>query len=141
MSYIKQTWVDGDIVTAEKMNHIEDGIEAGGVDTTGVLFVTIGALPNATGYEFSLTYNQISSAIGNGQSVIAKFNTRGSDNKISLTEYFSLYSVNWENEDISFVKDTFNSYASPPYVEREQFTLNKNNVVTRFVNRIYGNSQ
>lgn len=26
MSYIKQTWVDGDIVTAEKMNHIEDGV-------------------------------------------------------------------------------------------------------------------
>ena len=26
MSYSKQTWVTGDIVTAEKLNHMEDGI-------------------------------------------------------------------------------------------------------------------
>ena len=32
MSYTKQTWVNGDIITAEKLNHMEDGIEnAGGV--------------------------------------------------------------------------------------------------------------
>ena len=28
MSYEKQTWANGDIITAEKLNHIEDGIEA-----------------------------------------------------------------------------------------------------------------
>ena len=27
MSYTKQTWQTGDIITAEKLNHIEDGIE------------------------------------------------------------------------------------------------------------------
>lgn len=26
MSYEKQTWVDGDLITADKLNHIEDGI-------------------------------------------------------------------------------------------------------------------
>ena len=31
MSYIKQTWETGDIVTAEKLNHMEDGIASGGV--------------------------------------------------------------------------------------------------------------
>lgn len=29
MSYIKQTWANGDIITAEKLNHIEDGIASG----------------------------------------------------------------------------------------------------------------
>lgn len=28
MAYEKQTWVSGEIVTSQKMNHIEDGIEA-----------------------------------------------------------------------------------------------------------------
>ena len=30
MSYTKQTWVTGDTITAEKLNHIEDGIGSGG---------------------------------------------------------------------------------------------------------------
>ena len=34
MAYEKQTWVNGDVITAEKMNHMEDGIaDAGGGDT------------------------------------------------------------------------------------------------------------
>lgn len=32
MAYEKQTWNDGDIITAEKLNHIEDGIDSAGVD-------------------------------------------------------------------------------------------------------------
>ena len=32
MSYEKQTWVTGETITAEKLNHMEDGImESGGV--------------------------------------------------------------------------------------------------------------
>lgn len=31
MSYEKQTWQTGDIITAEKLNHIEDGIEKTGL--------------------------------------------------------------------------------------------------------------
>ena len=31
MSYIKQTWANGDVVTASKLNHIEDGIASAGV--------------------------------------------------------------------------------------------------------------
>ena len=30
MSYDKQTWVNGDVITAEKLNHIEDGISGSG---------------------------------------------------------------------------------------------------------------
>ena len=31
MSYTKQTWQSGDTITAQKLNHIEDGIANGGV--------------------------------------------------------------------------------------------------------------
>ena len=30
MAYEKQTWQSGDVITAAKMNHIEDGIASGG---------------------------------------------------------------------------------------------------------------
>ena len=30
MAYVKNTWRDGDIITAEKLNHLEDGVEEGG---------------------------------------------------------------------------------------------------------------
>lgn len=30
MSYEKQTWQTGDVITAEKLNHMEDGIASGG---------------------------------------------------------------------------------------------------------------
>lgn len=31
MSYEKQTWTTGDIITADKLNHMEDGIAGGGL--------------------------------------------------------------------------------------------------------------
>lgn len=30
MAYTKQNWNNGDVITADKMNHIEDGIVEGG---------------------------------------------------------------------------------------------------------------
>ena len=38
MSYEKQTWQTGDVVTSAKLNHMEDGIAGGG---SGALAVTV----------------------------------------------------------------------------------------------------
>lgn len=39
MSYTEQTWANGDIITAEKLNHMEDGIAgAGGVFSVPTTF-------------------------------------------------------------------------------------------------------
>lgn len=35
MSYTKYEWVDGEVITAEKLNHIEDGIEESGSGSEG----------------------------------------------------------------------------------------------------------
>lgn len=35
MAYEKQTWANGDIITADKLNHMEDGIASGGVLVVG----------------------------------------------------------------------------------------------------------
>ena len=42
MSYTKQTWESGDIITAEKLNHMEDGISAGGSGGAGGILVVNG---------------------------------------------------------------------------------------------------
>ena len=39
MAYTKQTWNNGDIITADKLNHIEDGIAEGGSGGGGVFVV------------------------------------------------------------------------------------------------------
>lgn len=31
MAYIKHTWADGDIITADKLNHLEDGVSQSGI--------------------------------------------------------------------------------------------------------------
>lgn len=41
MSYEKQTWATGDIVTADKLNHMEDGISAVGGGYDAEFHVTI----------------------------------------------------------------------------------------------------
>ena len=48
MTYVKQTWQTGDTITAEKLNHIEQGIEdAGGGDVPSPASVTPSPLGTA----------------------------------------------------------------------------------------------
>ena len=46
MSYEKQTWANGDVITAEKLNHIEDGVAS------------------ASGEEYVVTFTEISGSSG-----------------------------------------------------------------------------
>ena len=46
MSYIKTTWETGDVITAEKLNKMEDGIESAGGDDS-VFIVNIDAEDNS----------------------------------------------------------------------------------------------
>ena len=55
MSYEKQTWATGDVITAEKLNHMEDGIEDAGGGTTRVIEVVI----DGSTQTLQATYNQI----------------------------------------------------------------------------------
>lgn len=58
MSYTKYTWQTGEVITAEKLNHMEDGISAG-----GSLNVT------APQWALDKTWNEIAEAIRSGKSV------------------------------------------------------------------------
>lgn len=47
MSYEKQTWVNGEVITANKLNHMEDGIH--GAYESGLEFVEIPCSRNSSG--------------------------------------------------------------------------------------------
>lgn len=61
MSYVKTTWANGDVITADKLNNIENGIESagsggGGGNTFGLVIETI-AMPNSGGLgKFAFVY-------------------------------------------------------------------------------------
>lgn len=54
MSYTKQTWTTGETITATKLNHMEDGIEAAGVEYD--FTTTITPILDSRGV-YSLTFN------------------------------------------------------------------------------------
>lgn len=62
MSYEKQTWQTGDTVTSAKLNHMEDGIAAGG--SGGGLLVTITFGDSSA--TMDKTFNEITAAIAAG---------------------------------------------------------------------------
>ena len=64
MSYEKQTWTTGDIITAEKLNHMENGIENG----SDIFLVNF----NMSGGEYSAdkTYEELYNAALNGKCII-----------------------------------------------------------------------
>lgn len=99
MSYEKQTWQTGDIVTAEKLNHIEDGIVSSG----DVLVVTFtadyhnGAYANVT---TDHTYTEVKAAIEAGKVVIFQQHLNN-DGEICAQAYAAMfedfvYAVNFD---------------------------------------------
>lgn len=75
MAYEKQTWECGETITAEKLNHIEDGIasaSSGGGGTLVVKFDRIeGSFPNLRTV-YDKTWNEVSSALENNMRVVVR---------------------------------------------------------------------
>lgn len=80
MAYEKNIWATGDVVTAEKLNHMEEGIEAGG-SGGGVFVVTFTAPTSGTNIDsVDKTFDEVLSALKSGANVIARLtSTSGPD--------------------------------------------------------------
>ena len=82
MSYEKQTWANGDVITATGLNHMEDGIAGAG----GVVFIVTKTWDDdASTYKLDKTYNQIKTALLAGQ-VILEFADESSES-YGYTQY------------------------------------------------------
>lgn len=70
MSYDKNTWQTGDVITATKLNHMEDGIAGAG---GGVYNVTILYDDHNDYFYLDKNYNEIADAIEDGKTVIVGY--------------------------------------------------------------------
>ena len=71
MAYTKTTWVDGDLITAEKLNHIEDGI----ANSQVIFHATVRNDVTTSSYTVEntdMTLAELSDAFDNGTLVGAK---------------------------------------------------------------------
>ena len=74
MAYEKQEWNCGDTITAEKMNHIEEGIEnasqGGGGGGKVYAHTTVSEEGNCTIYTLDITGEDVKTILENGQDLI-----------------------------------------------------------------------
>lgn len=73
MAYEKQTWECGETITAEKLNHIEDGIadaSSGGGGTLKLNIVDKADSGSAYTYTYDHTWQEVHDAIERGESVL-----------------------------------------------------------------------
>ena len=105
MSYEKQTWANGDIITAQKLNHME-----GGIETASPLIVTFNSY-----YDDDLgkdivtcdrTFSECLSAWENGTVLIGILNERHAVHQMEATG--SIYYV----EDDGFYLDVYRNWVS-----------------------------
>ena len=81
MAYEKQTWVTGEVITAEKLNHMEDGISGSG-----------GSNALICEYDYNLehtdkTFGEIKDALLSGKTALLKTDDYGICRVRALTSY------------------------------------------------------
>ena len=88
MSYEKNIWKTGDIVTSEKLNHMEEGIESGGGSGGGVLVVPMTVDESTQGLTFQKTWKEIFDAIAGGSFVIGAMHDTEGAVQYTITELY-----------------------------------------------------
>lgn len=103
MSYEKQTWANGDIITANKLNHIEDGIENSEKNT---LIVNVDATQNPITAD--KTYDELLSALQNGVAItaIVKNSEYDVDYDMDYTYYYNMSNAYYDSATLRI--DFFN---------------------------------
>ncbi len=90
MSYTKQTWANGDVITADKLNHIEDGL----ADNSTELVVHAINHPEDEVTVLDKTFGEIRTAVNNGRMV--KIVRNVSDEEYTGVTVGYLVSMNYE---------------------------------------------
>lgn len=101
MSYEKNTWQKGDVITANKLNHMEDGIAGGG----GVI------VHSDSDDVFDKTWKEIHDAITSGACVIVtQTEDYGAGKYETTVEYIDLFGEDPAEEYPYFVSSGGSSY-------------------------------
>lgn len=106
MAYEKQTWTTGEVITQEKLNHMEDGIANAGV---GIMVVHFSGVPNSTSITADKTRGEIIQAFDAGMVVIGFYAIEEAD------VYYADF-VKCQTGGLSFTINSDN-YGLSPYAE------------------------
>lgn len=110
MSYTKNTWETGDLITAAKLNNMEDGIADAGSGAAIVLTMDSGT------FAFSKTWQEIHDAIAAGIPVVAGFEYDGDTFEATVTQTLvtnDQYQVKL-GTDVTAVADSASGYPVLP---------------------------
>lgn len=108
MSYEKQTWMNGEVITADKLNHMEDGIADSGGGAGGVFVVN---MTYGDFLELDKTWKEIHDAIVSGYSVIipASVGSNATTLRVQSATSQDMYKVNCDDQS-TFVCDNENDH-------------------------------
>ena len=120
MSYEKNTWKTGDVITSTKLNRMEDGIaNAGGILVIGGL--TVGM--NQTSYQFTgaadKTWQEIDNALAAGVRCVVVGSGMGGHIQLIVSgtrcdnENYIFYISDGQNDPISFTTTSADGYPIP----------------------------
>ena len=116
MAYEKQTWQTGDVITQEKLNHIEDGIAGAG--GSGKRIFTADMTGDLTLSNVTWTYESVKEAYENGEEIELKINfsrstTGGYDEIFRLATVYQFGPISYATYDYAFTCMYFPKTGSP----------------------------
>ena len=102
MSYTKQIWTDGQVITAQKLNHMEGGIASGGVCLINVTIAVDDQTDEITGATVDKTPSQVYQAFLDGETIIGY--SEDFDGMIFETPYiqetgYTLQNTHWSKPE------------------------------------------
>lgn len=101
MSYTKTKWITNDLITAEKLNKIEEGLEQAESNSPLIVTVTFNSnyvndMNDTTVGIGDKTYSEVISAIDNNQPVIAKISKQIIAVNSELENYINEFKLDYE---------------------------------------------
>lgn len=106
MAYEKQTWNNGDIITADKLNHIEDGIENNNLNVMVVILTQDGQ--DTSSVTCNKSAKEIYDALNNGEIIRAYYNVNDTYQHFPIIEL----SINtWDYNEGTYMIFMENSYS------------------------------
>lgn len=116
MSYEKNIWQNGDIITKEKLNNMEDGISQ--TNMGGKIEVTITRGEGKTKYTLNKTYNEIVNLINNGivPFVLHQSNDNTNITCITWVDRYPFLTIYTTDDDKTYSVDDPDGY---PYYQQD----------------------
>lgn len=109
MSYVEQTWTQGDVITAEKLNHMESGIAESGGGSSALL---VTGTDNGEQIFLNKTFTEIKNAFAVGAPVLVTI-TSDSNNYEEVTSVVdvltSYFNGAFDNGNVFMYLNTFSS--------------------------------